>query len=47
MRQALNDVFIAFGVPVPTYTDGQTLLAGTIVKAIHIQELRNFVGVIE
>jgi hypothetical protein len=45
-RQALTDVYLAFGLPAPTFTD--TLVSGTTgIKAIHIQELRNLTGNLE
>jgi hypothetical protein len=39
LRQALSEAYEAAGQPAPTYTD-PALVAGTLVKAIHITELR-------
>jgi hypothetical protein len=46
MRSALSEVYVAYELPPPAYTD--TLTPGvTPIKAIHIQELRDLVGAIE
>jgi hypothetical protein len=48
MRQALTDVYVAYGLGAPAFTDGPLVVAGTTpIKAIHIQELRDLVGNIE
>jgi len=44
LRTALNAVYTRLGRPLPTYTDNTTLGVGTISKAAHVQELRNFVS---
>ncbi len=45
-RQAITDVYIAYGLPAPTFSE--TLISGvTPIKAIHIQELMNVVGALE
>ncbi len=45
-RQAITDVYLAFGLPAPAFTDGP-LTSGMPIKAIYIQELRNIVGNLE
>jgi hypothetical protein len=45
-RQAITDVYLAYGLPAPTFSE--TLISGvTQIKAIHIQELMNVVGALE
>jgi hypothetical protein len=45
-RQAITDVYLAFGLAAPSFTD-VPLTSTTPIKAIHIQELRNAVGNLE
>ncbi len=46
LRQALTDVYVAYSMPPPAFTD--TIVTGaTQIKAIHIQELRDLTGAIE
>ncbi|PYM45700.1 MAG: hypothetical protein DME14_20000, partial [Candidatus Rokuibacteriota bacterium] len=39
LRTALNQVYQSLGRAVPTYTD-PTIVAGQMVRAVHIAELR-------
>jgi len=39
LRTALNDAYRAVGRTPPTYTDS-TAVAGLIIKAVHLNELR-------
>jgi YD repeat-containing protein len=40
LRSALEDAFIAAGLPVPSYTDATLNAQQTLIKAVHITELR-------
>jgi hypothetical protein len=46
LRVALTAVYVAAGLPVPTYTDPD-LAAGTTMRVAHIAELRAAVIAIE
>lgn len=46
LRTALSDVYLAAGLMQPVYTD-LSLAAGAAIKAVHIAELRSFVGTLE
>jgi hypothetical protein len=42
LRSALTPALTALGFPAPTFTD-PTLVVGGVMKAAHVQELRNAV----
>jgi hypothetical protein len=46
LREALRQVYVALGQPAPAYDD-PGLAPGTTVRAVHIQQLRTYVGAIE
>ena len=46
LREALRQAYVARSLPAPVYVD-PNLVAGTWVKAVHIQQLRNYLRAIE
>jgi uncharacterized protein DUF4082/Big-like domain-containing protein/fibronectin type III domain protein len=47
LRTALNQVYQAAGQTAPTYTDATVVARGTVIKAIHLDELRSAVRALQ